>query len=282
MDLHQVSARLCFIPVVAFSLLAADAAFAQDKPADKPKSDETKPDENKSDDNASKKPKIKKYEEVITKDAVTKVGLFRVHRVDDSLFFEIPVEALNTDLLWVTQIAETTAGSSYAGMPVQDRVVRWEQRGDKILLRDVRYGIRADTTDPIAQAVKNSNLAPIIKTFDIKAYGPDKAPVIDVTDLFKRDVPEFSARNALNAGAMDDARSFIDEFKAFPKNINIRVLASYAPGGKNSGDNGGPQSSGISAVVQHSMVKLPDVPDETPPFRFTRGIFHGKFHRFRG
>jgi hypothetical protein len=95
-----------------------------------------------------------------------------------------------------------------------------------LLLRDVRYGIRADTTDPIAQAVKASNLAPIIRAFDVKAYGKDKAPVIDVTDLFKKDVPELSARRALGAGAMDSARSFIEDFKAFPQNINVRVLAS--------------------------------------------------------
>src|SRR5208337_3358502 len=148
--------------------------------------------------------KIKKYDEVITKDAVTKVGLFRVHRIDDSLYYEIPADALDTDLLWVVQISETTAGSSFAGMPVQDRVVRWELHGEQVLLRDVRYGIRAETADPVAQAVKASNLAPIIRVFDVKAYGKDKAPVIDVTDLFKKDVPEFSARHALNAGAMDD------------------------------------------------------------------------------
>jgi hypothetical protein len=162
----------------------------------------------------------------------------------------------------VVQISETTAGSSYAGMPVVDRVVRWEKRDDTILLRDVRYGIRADTSDPIAQAVKASNLAPIIKTFEVKAYGKDKAPVIDVTDLFKKDVPEFSAHGALGAGAMDTGRSFIDEFKAFPQNVNVRVLASYAPG-KPRGANPPPgddeqRSSGISAVISHSMVKLPE------------------------
>ena len=48
-------------------------------------------------------------------------------------------------------------------------------------------------------------LAPIIRAFEVKAFGKDKAPVIEVTDLFKKDVPEFSARSALNAGAMDDA-----------------------------------------------------------------------------
>jgi hypothetical protein len=243
------------------TLFASAAILAAHTPTDSDKPDAAKEGDKKSDESKDKKPKIKKYDEVITTNAVTKLGLFRVHRVEDSLYYEIPVEALDTDLLWVIQISETTEGSSYAGMPVGDRVVRWELHGDQVLLRDVRYNIRAETSDPIAQAVKASNLAPIIRAFEIKAYGKDKAPVIDVTDLFKKDVPEFSARSALHAGAMDGGRSFIEEFKAFPRNINVRVLASFALGKQAGGSSDdGPQSSGITAVLCHSMVKLPEAP----------------------
>lgn len=259
-------------------LVPSASSVGQDKPSESPKPEAAKEGEKKSDETPAKKPKIKKYDEVITKDAVTKIGLFRVHRVEDTLYYEIPTDALDTDLLWVVQISETTAGSSYAGMPVGDRVVRWELHGEQVLLRDVRYDIRADTTDPIAQAVKASNLAPIIRSFDVKAYGKDKAPVIDVTDLFKKDVPEFSARNALGAGAMDGARSFIEEFKAFPRNINVRVLASFALGKKGGGSSeDSPQSSGVSAVLCHSMVKLPETPMKPRRFDSRVGFFTESF-----
>ena len=163
-------------------------------------------------------------------------------------------------------------------MPVGDRVVRWELHGDQVLLRDVRYNIRADTSDPIAQAVKESNLAPIIRAFEVKAYGKDKAPVIDVTDLFKKEVPEFSARNALGAGGMDSERSFIEEFKVFPRNINVRVLASFAPKkqGGGSGDDG-PESSGITALLCHSMVKLPETQMKARRFDSRVGFFTESF-----
>jgi len=260
-------------------LVPCTASFAQDKPSDGAKADGAKEGEKKAEETATKKPKIKKYDEVITKEAVTKVGLFRVHRIEDSLYYEIPADALDTDLLWVVQVSETTAGSSYAGMPVGDRVVRWELHGDQVLLRDVRYGIRADTADPIAQAVKASNLAPIIRAFEVKAYGKDKAPVIEVTDLFKKDVPEFSARRALSAGAMDNARSFIEEFKAFPRNINVRVLASFAPGKQpgGGGSDDAPQSSGITAVLCHSMVKLPETQMKPRRFDSRVGFFTESF-----
>ncbi|MCH8316039.1 MAG: zinc-dependent metalloprotease [Planctomycetes bacterium] len=221
-----------------------------------------------SDDKDKKKDAIKPYDEVITDEAVTKRGLFHVHQIDDDLYYEIPVEAFGKDMLWVTQVAETTAGSSYAGMPAGDRVVRWEQRGEKVLLRDVRYGIRADTDDPIADAVKASNLAPIIKVFPVKAYGKDKMPVIKVTDLFTKDVAEFSAKRALNAGNMDSGRTFIEQVKSFPQNIEIKVLATYSPSSDDSRGGGtrspfarrGPTTSGITAMIHHSMIKLPENP----------------------
>jgi hypothetical protein len=277
MYLQLCQARILRIFLLTCLLVPAIGVFADDKPADtaKPAAEEG---EKKSDD-AAKKPKIKKYDEVITTNAVTKIGLFRVHRIDDSLYYEIPADALDTDLLWVVQISETTEGSSYAGMPVGDRVVRWELHGDQVLLRDVRYGIRADNTDPIAKAVKASNLAPIIRAFDVKAYGKDKAPVIDVTDLFKKDVPEFSARRALSAGDMDSGRSFIEEFKAFPRNINVRVLASYAAGKKSGGGSSddGPQSSGVTALICHSMVKLPETQMKPRRFDSRVGFFTETF-----
>ena len=211
--------KISTLTALLASALIGIAGSALAQKAEAPKEGEKKPDES-----AAKKSKVKKYDEVVTTNAVSKIGVFRVHRLDETLYYEIPEDALGVDMLWVVQISETTAGSSYAGMPVVDRVVRWEKREDTILLRDVRYSIRADTTDPIARAVKASNLAPIIRTFEVKAYGKDKAPVIDVTDLFKKDVPEFSAGRALGAGGMDSGRSFIEEFKAFPQNVNVRVL----------------------------------------------------------
>ena len=38
----------------------------------------------------------------------------------------------------IIEVAETQEGSAFAGAPVGNRVVRWEQRGEQILLRDVQ------------------------------------------------------------------------------------------------------------------------------------------------
>jgi hypothetical protein len=52
-------------------------------------------------------------------------------------------------------------------------------------------------------------------------------------------------------------RSFIESFKAFPNNVNVAVLATYAA--KKEGEDP-PRSSGISAVIHHSVVALPEKP----------------------
>src|SRR5688572_22047776 len=145
---------------ISMFVLAIASTRAQEAPDT---SDAEKPTEatEKKDDEREKKDGPKPYDEVITKDAKTDPGLFFVHRVDSKVYYEIPTSELSTDMLWVTQIGGTQAGFSIAGMPVQDRVVRWELREENILLRDVKYAIRAEVDDPIKDAVERSSIKPI-------------------------------------------------------------------------------------------------------------------------
>jgi hypothetical protein len=231
----------------------------------------------------------KPYEEVITDKAETQAGLFIVHQLDGKVYYEIPTARLGKDMLWVTSLEQTQAGYSFAGMPVGDRVVRWELRGEKVLLRDVKYSIRADVEDPITRAVKATSVAPIVKVFSVAAWGPDKRPVIDVTSLFTSDVSEFSAKQLLSAGNMDSNRSFIEEVKSFPENINIEVLATYALSSSPSSGRGGrggddirrdPTQSSITAVIHHSMRQLPENPMQPRVFDPRVGLFNVGFQDF--
>ena len=46
---------------------------------------------------------------------------------------------------------------------------------EDILLRDVKYQIRADVDDPVRNAVEATSLEPIIQVFAVKAWGKDKS-----------------------------------------------------------------------------------------------------------
>ncbi len=270
------------IALLAAVLIGTSTVSAQDVPAEvAEKMAEMK---EKVNGGKGKTGSIKPYDEVITEEAETKPGLFLVHELEGKLYYEIPTETFGLDMLWVTQLARTGAGKSYGGYPAGDKVVRWEQRDEKILLRLVEYTIRARDDDPrIREAIEANTVAPIIMSFPIKAYGKDKAPVIEVTSLFTSDVPEFSVKGQLNGASIDSSRTFLEQVKAFPKNIETEVLATYRLKQGGSGlpffVSGGNQTA-ATVVVHHSMVKLPEEP-MTPREHDERvGYFTVRFNDF--
>ncbi len=52
----------------------------------------------------------KRYDEVITKKAISRSGMFRIHQIDEQYFFEIPDSLLNRDILVVNRISKAPAG----------------------------------------------------------------------------------------------------------------------------------------------------------------------------
>jgi hypothetical protein len=203
------------------------------------------------------------YSAVITGEARTVRGLFVVHRIGDRLLFEIPRRELGRDQLAIGRFARAAAPTggpaggfgSYGGDRFVTRTLRWDREGNRVILRTPSHTIVADSTTPIFQAVENSNYPPIVAVFNIETFGPDSAPVIDVTRLFTTAIPELQAI----AGTIDAQRSFIERALAFPDNIGIEAtqtgLAPAAPGAAAAGPR--PASS----VLAHwSIVRLPEQP----------------------
>jgi Met-zincin/Domain of unknown function (DUF5117)/Domain of unknown function (DUF5118) len=233
-------------------------------------------------------PEIRPYDRVITKDAKSDDGVFAVHRIKDRIYYEIPKARLGRELLWVTQIAKTTLGAGYGGQSAGNRVVRWERRGDRILLRAIAYDVVADSNSAIARAVDAANYSPIVMAFNIEALGKDDAAVIDVTRLFTTDVPEFSGRTRVGARAFDAARSFVERAVSFPENVEVEATHTYnnppepaAAGGRGGppptpggGRGATPLRSGTHSVLMHySMVLLPEKPMQARLFDERVGYF---------
>jgi hypothetical protein len=210
------------------------------------------------------------YARVITSDYTTRAGLFKAHRRGDRLLYEIPRTELGRDFLLVTQIARTTLGVGYGGQAVSNRVVRWERRDNKVLLRTASFDIMADTSLPIYQAVQAANYNPIVASFDVLTYGPDSAAVVDVSRLFTNPPPELGPGQRLR-GSADAQRSFIERVAAFPENVEVEATLTYAvpmpqPGQGAPAPTPGPfgqtgAQPGAASVLMHwSMVRLPATP----------------------
>lgn len=231
------------------------------------------------------------YGEVITAAAKTDDGIFKIHRITagnaDNLFYEIPKKELDKDFLWDTQIKKTTIGVGYGGQAIGNRVVRWVLRNDRVLLENIDYSLVADPSNPLAA---DANTPAIIRAFPVAAYAPSGDPVINVTDLFVTDVPEFSARGRVGGRGMAADRTFLEKAVAYPQNINVEVTVTYTPppdtgatapapdnipGGRGRGAAGAKPSATV--LLHHSMVKLPETPmmprlfDERVGY-FTQGL----------
>jgi len=268
---------------IALSLaLAPCVAFAQDPPPDPPAGGGRG-----GGNQQSREPQIRPYERVITKEAKSDEGIFTVHRIGDRVFYEIPADKLGREFLWVSQIARTTLGAGYGGQAAGNRVVKWERRGDRILLRAVSYDVIADPAAPIAKAVDAANNNPIVMAFNVEAEKEGNA-VIDVTRLFTSDVTEFSGRTRVGARSFDGSRSFVERAVSFPENIEVEATHTYNnPPAEAGGGRGGPAPApgggrgraqtlrpGSHSVVMHfSMVLLPEKPMQPRLFDERVGYF---------
>ena len=103
---------------------------------------------------------IKPYDEVITEKAVSDIGLFYVHKVDEDYFYEIPDSLFGKEMLMVTRIAKTASGIGFGGGKQNTQVLRWEKDTKKVLLRVVSHQVVAADSLPIHEAVVNSNFEP--------------------------------------------------------------------------------------------------------------------------
>ncbi|HET9274951.1 MAG TPA: zinc-dependent metalloprotease [Gemmatimonadales bacterium] len=211
-------------------------------------------------------PAPRPYNRVITAQARSRDGLFKTHMVGSRLYFEVPRSALNREMLLVTRASRTPVNQGYGGQQVgPNLVLRWERNGNRVLVRRVSYETVADTTSPIYTAVRSSNYDVIIGAFNVEAYGPDSAAVIDVTRMFTAPPPELVP--AARARTQPDAnRSFVDRVLSFPTNVNVEATLTYPPppptgGAQPGGGFGGQVGPGTASIGMYwSMIRLPERP----------------------
>ena len=244
----------------------------------------------------------KAYKDVITDKAITDDGLFKVHKVEEKYYFEIPDSLLGRDILVVNRISKAAAGMrnfffGYAGDQIGNNVIRFDKGpNNRIFLKKVSYDeMSRDSTLPMYHAVMNSNMQPIVASFDIAAFARDSAnprstgAVIDVTSYIgsDNDVLNFApnAKNQFRVGSFQSDKSYIVGVKSYPINVEIKTVKTYTQGG-------GPSFPGLPAVPQQpsgalytlelnsSLVILPKVPAKPRYFDPRVGYFTRRYTDF--
>ena len=211
----------------------------------------------KKSDKPEKEKKEKTYSDVINDKAITDIGLFDVHKVEDKYYYEINDSLLGRDMLMVTRIVNLSKEIPISRHKMSEQVLSWQKFQNNILLKEISFSNYASDSLPIKEAVSNANFEPIIASFKIEVENKDKnSVVIDVTNLYKNDVKSFgypqSSRKRSKISSLDTKLSFIESIRSFPLNIEAKHLKTYKSSDAKNGQ--------ISMILNNSMVLLPKVP----------------------
>ncbi len=205
------------------------------------------------------------YAQVITAKATTDAGMITVHKVDDKWFFEVADTILGRDQLLVSRIAGVPAGVDgfiSAGTSLNERLVRFERLGERVVLRAISTNAYADDSLAIAISVRVNNVGAVLAAFPFQAFGKDSASyVLDVTDFFSGDIPALSGlsaaeRRTYQVRRFDPLRSSLDGIKSFPMNVEVSHTQTFDAGAAPSDAD----AATITLAMRQSLVLLPKVP----------------------
>jgi hypothetical protein len=241
---------------------------------------------------AGQDPAPRPYGSIVNARTTTKNGVFKVHQAGSRLYFEIPRRELGKDYVIVTTLAGTPDEIGIRGTQGGNNLVRFERRDNRVFVREAAYrDFISDTSAAGRLAYELINVTKILAAFNVEAYGPDSAPVIEVTRMFTGGVPEYTALG--QRAQVDAARSYIERFASFSRNVNVTAVQSFtpavapaAPGG--GGGRGGAPAGPTTTTQKYtfSIAKLPDVPmtprlmdDRVGYFGVTQRDFAGSTQR---
>lgn len=142
---------------------------------------------------------------------------------------------MKREFIAITRYSKTSSGAGFGGEIVNQSVLYFEKgQENKILLRNsLIVNMAADPSQPLAQAVTNSNVDPIVAVFDIKVLSKDSTgSVIEVTDFFKSENTVISMSNNTKTqyklGGVQTDRIFIESIRSYPINTEIKVSKTFS------------------------------------------------------
>ncbi|MCU0394873.1 MAG: zinc-dependent metalloprotease [Chitinophagaceae bacterium] len=242
----------------------------------------------------------KPYKEVITEKAKTQKGMFWVHQVEDKYYLEIPDSLLGRDILVVNRIARAAAangnrsGAGYAGDIISESVIQFAKGPeDRLFINKMSYRERAtDSVGGMYKSVMNSNIQPIVYSFDIKALSKDSTgSVVEITPLITsdNDLLFFDAgdKRAYSLGSVQADKSYVVSVHTYPTNINIRTVKTYGRAPASPAQSiGGIRFGGAASTdpatyeLNNSMVLLPKKPMRARRFDDRVGYFSSGYVDF--
>ncbi|WP_461629235.1 zinc-dependent metalloprotease [Labilibaculum euxinus] len=196
----------------------------------KKKKTETESDTTKGKDKDSK---LKKYDEIITSDAITKKGVIDIHRVKKDYYFEISDSLLNRDFLLVNKISKVPSEINELGfnkgINYQNLLIRFEvdTLTEKIWVKTYHPYYEGKAGDAITQSVEDNYMPSIRECFDLACFGKDSTTYVfkvnKVFDGSEKSLNDLFGVLGMPGSAVKDL-SKISAAKSFPENLVMKSL----------------------------------------------------------
>jgi hypothetical protein len=201
-------------------------------------------------------PPEKKYEDfdTVTRGAREFDGLLKLHLKDDRLYGEIRPDQFDRPFLLPIAIAR---GAGMGGNTLnfdEQWVIYFHRVGDRVQMirRNVRF--KANPGTPVAKAVETTYTDSVLHALRIVSVHPGRQSVLlNLNDIFMTDLAQ------LGLGQFDANRSTWAKVKAFPRNIEIEVAATYSGGRMGfTTDDSIIDSRGKTVVIHYGLCNLPE------------------------
>jgi membrane-bound inhibitor of C-type lysozyme len=244
------------------------------------------------------------YDDIIAA-ATTQEGVFKVHQIEDSWLWELPADLLGKDMFWYAELSQVPVDyvPSINNTTVGARMVRFVRRGNVIDVLDLSNPLSKRETSPrdaedqptsdekhqpVQVAIAQSASPALILSFPIIAEGPEGSVIVDATQVFSNEIPDFSPtiNLALSQVPVDGVvpdRSYVAEMRAFPENVDVASYLTYArTPNPLASILGAATPSTASIMLRHSITKLPEDP-MTPRYADPRvGYFTTEYDDYSG
>jgi hypothetical protein len=194
--------------------------------------------------------------EKVVKGAKEIDGLFKLwfNDKEDQLFAEIKPAQLNHPFLCPMAVARGMGMGGFT-LNFEEQWVLLFKRVSETRLHLIRRNVhfKAAAGSPLAKAVETTYTDSVLMAVPIRSINPrTQGLLIDMADLFMTDFAQ------LGIGGLDRSRSTWHKVKAFPRNIELQVQATFSGGRFFFGDDSVIDPRGTTLVMHYSLVELPE------------------------
>jgi hypothetical protein len=194
----------------------------------------------------------------LLKDATQHSGMLNLWQKGNNLFAELSSGDYNSEFIVLISISRGISVGDliggYSWNMGDDWLWTFRKVDDRVHVVRTNVRFKANPGYPEAVAVQNAYTDSVLFSLPIVTKGPKGGDLVNLSAVFMSDLPQISQR--MPGFMFSSDRSVWASVKAFPRNVELEVAATYASSGRMEIETV-PDSRGATINVHYSISKLP-------------------------